>query len=136
MKRVGAQPGRCCIRGSLHRAAPVWIVQSSRVRAGVTHSRNTPMLNAPLLTAAVDAFKIPDLRRKLLFTFGMLVASRFIAHVPVPGADLNALQRVFQTNQLAGFFDLFSGGALSSLSVAALGVYPSIDYRSNHHADH
>src|ERR1700680_1668294 len=84
------------------------------------------MLNAPLLTAAVDAFKIPDLRRKLLFTLGMLVAFRFIAHVPVPGADLNALQRVFQTNQLAGFFDLFSGGALSSLSVAALGVYPYI----------
>ena len=84
------------------------------------------MLNAPLLRAAVDAFKIPDLRRKLLFTVGMLVASRFIAHVPIPGADLNALQRVFQTNQLAGFFDLFSGGALSSLSVAALGVYPYI----------
>src|SRR5207244_13555408 len=68
------------------------------------------MLNAPLLRAAVDAFKIPDLRRKLLFTVGMLVASRFIAHVPIPGADLTALQRVFQTNQLAGFFDLFSGG--------------------------
>ena len=84
------------------------------------------MLNAPLLTAAVDAFRIPDLRRKLLFTFGILVASRFIAHVPIPGADLTALQRVFQTNQLAGFFDLFSGGALSSLSVAALGVYPYI----------
>jgi preprotein translocase subunit SecY len=56
----------------------------------------------------------------------MLVASRFIAHVPMPGADLNALQRLVQTNQLAGFFDLFSGGALSSLSVAALGVYPYI----------
>jgi preprotein translocase subunit SecY len=84
------------------------------------------MLNAPLLTAAVDAFRIPDLRRKLLFTFGILVASRFIAHVPVPGADLTALQPAFETNQLAGFFDLFSGGALSSLSVAALGVYPYI----------
>jgi preprotein translocase subunit SecY len=84
------------------------------------------MLNAPLLNAAVDAFKIPDLRRKLLFTLGMLVAFRFIAHIPVPGADVAALERVFQTNQLAGFFDLFSGGALSSLSVAALGVYPYI----------
>ena len=84
------------------------------------------MLNAPLLNAAVDAFKIPDLRRKLLFTLGMLVAFRFIAHIPVPGADVAALQRVFETNQLAGFFDLFSGGALSSLSVAALGVYPYI----------
>jgi preprotein translocase subunit SecY len=84
------------------------------------------MLNAPLLNAAIDAFKIPDLRRKLLFTLGMLVAFRFIAHIPVPGADVAALERVFQTNQLAGFFDLFSGGALSSLSVAALGVYPYI----------
>jgi preprotein translocase subunit SecY len=84
------------------------------------------MLNAPLLNAAVDAFKIPDLRRKLLFTLGMLVAFRFIAHIPVPGADVAALEKVFQTNQLAGFFDLFSGGALSSLSVAALGVYPYI----------
>jgi preprotein translocase subunit SecY len=84
------------------------------------------MLNEPLLTAAVDAFRIPDLRRKLLFTAAMLVAFRFIAHIPVPGADVGALQRVFETNQLAGFFDLFSGGALSSLSVAALGVYPYI----------
>src|ERR671933_999163 len=84
------------------------------------------MLNAPLLNAAIDAFKIPDLRRKLVFTLAMLVAFRFIAHIPVPGADVAALQRVFQTNQLAGFFDLFSGGALSSLSVAALGVYPYI----------
>jgi preprotein translocase subunit SecY len=84
------------------------------------------MLNAPLLNAAVDAFKIPDLRRKLVFTLAMLVAFRFIAHIPVPGADVEALSRVFQTNQLAGFFDLFSGGALSSLSIAALGVYPYI----------
>src|SRR5689334_24785771 len=84
------------------------------------------MIQAPLLTAAVDAFRIPDLRRKLFFTLAMLVAFRFIAHIPVPGADVNALQHVFETNQLAGFFDLFSGGALSSLSVAALGVYPYI----------
>src|SRR4029453_15830130 len=82
------------------------------------------MLNAPLLNGAVDALKIPDLRRKLLFTLGMLVAFRFIAHIPVPGADVAALQRVFESNQLAGFFHLFPGGALSSLSIAALGVYP------------
>src|SRR5260370_7799325 len=82
------------------------------------------MLNAPLLNAAVDAFKIPDLRRKLLFTLGMLVTFRFIAHIPVPGADVAALQHVFETNQLAGFFDLFSGGALSSLSVPPLALYP------------
>jgi preprotein translocase subunit SecY len=84
------------------------------------------MLNAPLLNSALDAFRIPDLRHKLVFTMAMLVAFRFIAHIPVPGADVEALSRVFQTNQLAGFFDLFSGGALSSLSIAALGVYPYI----------
>ncbi len=84
------------------------------------------MLNAPLLSATIDAFKIPDLRRKLVFTLAMLVVFRFIAHVPVPGADVAALQRVFETNQIAGFFDLFSGGALASLSIAALGVYPYI----------
>ena len=60
------------------------------------------MLNAPLLSAAVDAFRIPELRRKLLCTFEMLVASRFIAQMPIPCADLTALQRVLQTNQPAG----------------------------------
>lgn len=84
------------------------------------------MMNSPLLNAALNAFRIPDLRRKLLFTFGMLIAFRFIAHIPVPGADLAALNRAFAGGQLAGFFDLFSGGALSSLSIAALGVYPYI----------
>lgn len=84
------------------------------------------MVDAPLLRAAIDSFRIPDLRRKLLFTIGILVLFRFIAHIPVPGADLVALQRAFSSNQLAGFFDLFSGGALSSLSIAALGVYPYI----------
>jgi preprotein translocase subunit SecY len=67
-----------------------------------------------LLSAAVDAFRTPDLRRKLLLTFGMLVASRFIPRMPIPCADLTArrfLRRLFE-------------GALSSLSVAALGVYP------------
>jgi len=59
------------------------------------------MMNAPLLTAAVDAFKIPDLRRKLLFTLAMLVTFRFIAHIPVPGANVAALENLFQTNQLA-----------------------------------
>src|SRR2546430_2711968 len=84
------------------------------------------MITAPLLSAALDAFKIPDLRRRLLFTLAMLVTCRFIAHIPVPGANVAALENLFQTNQLAGFFDLFSGGALRSLSVAALGVYPYI----------
>jgi len=79
-----------------------------------------------MLEAAVNAFRLPDLRRKLLFTFAILVVFRFIAHIPVPGVDLAALQRLFQTNQLMGMLDLFSGGAMTTFSVAAMGVYPYI----------
>ena len=79
-----------------------------------------------LLAALVDAFRQPDLRWKLVFTFGMLVIFRFIANVPIPGANLAALDRAFQDNELLGFLNLFSGGALQNLSIASMGVYPYI----------
>ena len=72
----------------------------------------------------IDAWYQPDLRTRLLFTFAILVLFRFIAHVPVPGVDLAGLQRLFQSNQLLGMLDIFSGGAMRNLSVAAMGVYP------------
>ena len=74
----------------------------------------------------LDAMKVPDLRARILFTIAMLVVFRFVAHVPVPGVDTQALSQAFQQQALLGFLDLFSGGALSNLSVAALGVYPYI----------
>ncbi|MBI2934545.1 MAG: preprotein translocase subunit SecY [Chloroflexi bacterium] len=79
-----------------------------------------------LLSAMRDAFSLPDLRRKILFTLGILVIFRFIAHVPLPGVDLEALGRLFQQSQLFGMLDLFSGGAMRNFSVAAMGVYPYI----------
>ena len=79
-----------------------------------------------LIQALFDAFSLPDLRRRLLFTIGMLVVFRFIAHVPLPGVDLAALQQLFERNQLLGMLDLFSGGAMRNFSVAAMGVYPYI----------
>jgi len=79
-----------------------------------------------LIQALFDAFSLPDLRRRLLFTVGMLVVFRFIAHVPLPGVDLAALNEVFERNQLLGMLDLFSGGAMRNFSVAAMGVYPYI----------
>ncbi len=79
-----------------------------------------------MLQALLNAFKIPDLRQKLLFTLGLLVAFRFVAHVPMPGVNLAALERLFESNQFVGFLDLFSGGALASFSIAAMGVYPYI----------
>jgi len=79
-----------------------------------------------LLQAAIDAFGIPDLRAKLLFTFAMLVVFRFVAHVPVPGVDAEALSQLFEKNALFGMLNMFSGGTLENMSIAAMGVYPYI----------
>lgn len=75
---------------------------------------------------ALNAFKLPDLRRKILFTLAMLVVYRFAAHIPVPGVNADALRQLFESNQLLGLLDMFSGGAMSSFSVVAMGVYPYI----------
>ena len=79
-----------------------------------------------LLQAMLDAFSLPDLRRRILITLGLLVAFRFVAHVPLPGVDLSALQQLFERTPLLGMLDLFSGGAMRNFSVAAMGVYPYI----------
>jgi preprotein translocase subunit SecY len=79
-----------------------------------------------LLQAMIDAFSLPDLRRRILITIGILVVFRFIAHVPLPGVDLQALRDLFERNALLGILDMFSGGAMRQLSVAAMGVYPYI----------
>ena len=87
----------------------------------------TQQISRPqLIQSMLDAMRVPDLRQKILFTLGMLVIFRFVAHVPVPGVDTQALAQAFQQQALLGFLDLFSGGALANLSVAALGVYPYI----------
>ena len=79
-----------------------------------------------LLQAMIDAFSLPDLRRRILITIGILVIFRFVAHVPLPGVDQTALQALFERNALLGMLDLFSGGAMRRFSVAAMGVYPYI----------
>ena len=79
-----------------------------------------------LLQAMIDAFSLPDLRRKILITLGILVIFRFVAHVPLPGVDAQALQELFERNAMLGMLDMFSGGAMRNFSVAAMGVYPYI----------
>ncbi len=79
-----------------------------------------------MLTALRSAFRLPELRNKLLFTLGILILYRFLAQVPVPGVDRSALADFFQGNDLANLFDLLSGGALSNFSVMSMGVYPYI----------
>ena len=92
-----------------------------------TPAARTQEVSRPqLIQSMIDAMRVPDLRAKLLFTLAMLVVFRFVAHVPVPGVDVQALAQAFEQQALLGFLDLFSGGALSNLSIAALGVYPYI----------
>ncbi len=81
-----------------------------------------------LVQAVVDFLHHPDLRRKLLFTFGILVIFRFAAHITLPGVDLVALRAVFDEGELPliGMLDLFAGGALRNLSIVAVGVFPYI----------
>ena len=75
-----------------------------------------------LLQAGIEAFGQADVRAKILFTLGMLIVFRFVAHIPVPGVDGAQLQQTFDQNAVLGFLNIFSGGALENLSVAALGV--------------
>jgi preprotein translocase subunit SecY len=75
-----------------------------------------------------NLFKIPELKKRVLFTFGLLAVYRVGVHVPTPGIDTVALASFFARAQgtLLGLFDMFSGGALERLSVFALGIMPYI----------
>jgi preprotein translocase subunit SecY len=78
------------------------------------------------LSNALRAFQIPDLRRKILFTLGLMVAFRIAAHVPVPDVNRAALSGVLNNNSLLQLLNIFSGGSLQNFSIVALGVYPYI----------
>ncbi|MFE9772421.1 preprotein translocase subunit SecY [Streptomyces sp. NPDC005931] len=83
-----------------------------------------------MLTAFARAFKTPDLRKKLLFTLGIIVVYRLGTHIPIPGVDYRNVQICIdeaQTNQgLFGLVNMFSGGALLQITVFALGIMPYI----------
>jgi preprotein translocase subunit SecY len=78
-----------------------------------------------MLQAALNAFKLPDLRRKLLFTMGILVIYRFAASVPVPGIDPAAFKQLISQYQIFQLLSLFSGSS-GGFSIVSLGVYPYI----------
>jgi preprotein translocase subunit SecY len=82
-----------------------------------------------LLEEFQNVFKIPELKKKVVFTLALLAVYRIGAHIPTPGINGEALAAFFaQTSgTLLGFFDMFSGGALSRLTVFALGIMPYID---------
>ena len=76
----------------------------------------------------LNIFKLPELRRRVLFTLAMLAVYRFGVFVAVPGVDRNVMSKIVSSGSggFLGYFNLFSGGALSNLSVFALGIMPYI----------
>jgi preprotein translocase subunit SecY len=81
-----------------------------------------------VLSSLLNIFKIPELKRRLFFTFGLLAIYRVGAHIPTPGIDGLALAEFFKQAQgtLLGFFDMFAGGALLRMTIFALGIMPYI----------
>jgi preprotein translocase subunit SecY len=81
------------------------------------------------MSEVVNIFKVPELKRRILFTCLVLIVYRLGAHIPTPGIDAAVLGEVFSqaAGTLFGFFDLFAGGALRRASIFALGIMPYID---------
>jgi preprotein translocase subunit SecY len=77
--------------------------------------------------ALVNAFRAPDIRKRIFFILGMLIIVRMLAHVPVPGIDRDALEQVISQNGFLQLLNLFSGGGLENFSIIALGVNPYIN---------
>ncbi len=71
-------------------------------------------------------FKTPELRKKILMVVGLLAVTRIFAAIPIPGIDVVKLNQFFSSNEIFGFFNIFSGGGLSNLSIVMLGVGPYI----------
>ncbi len=80
-----------------------------------------------MFEALLNAFRAPDLRRRILYVAGILLVFRLLAHVPVPGINSQELRSFLDQNPIFGLLDLFSGGGLANFSVVALGVNPYIN---------
>ncbi|MEX0649925.1 MAG: preprotein translocase subunit SecY [Candidatus Andersenbacteria bacterium] len=75
---------------------------------------------------ALQIFRVPELRKKIVIVLGLLIVFRVAAVIPVPGVPTESLKALFSGNQLFGLLDIFSGGGLSNLSIMMLGVGPYI----------
>lgn len=80
-----------------------------------------------MLQTLRNAFKVPELRKKLLWTILLVAVFRMGSHIPLPGINSNYLKNISQSGSLLGFYDLISGGAFSRASILALGVMPYIN---------
>ena len=80
-----------------------------------------------MFEALLNAFRAPDIRRRILFVAGILLVFRLLAHVPVPGVNRARSGSSSTTTPIFGLLDLFSGGGLANFSIVALGVNPYIN---------
>lgn len=80
-----------------------------------------------IVQSLVNAFKVPELRKKLLFTIFIFIVFRFAAHLLVPGVNNDALKMLFAKNQFLNLLDIFSGGTLANFSIIAMGLNPYIN---------
>jgi preprotein translocase subunit SecY len=87
-----------------------------------------PEERSPILSSIKNIFSIPDLRKRVLFMFGLLAVYRIGAFVQTPGINHNAMEDIFRRNAgtIFGFLDIFSGGSLRRFSIFALGIMPYI----------
>ena len=74
-----------------------------------------------------QVLELPDLRKKILFTLAMFLVARVGTHIPAPGVDIERLTSMVNSNDLLGFFNMFSGGAFMRVSIFSLGVMPYIN---------
>ncbi len=81
-----------------------------------------------MLEKLANVFRVPDLRKRILFTLGLLAVYRLGGHIPTPGINADKLAQFFEQNRgsFLGFVDLFSGGQLRRLTIFALGIMPYI----------
>src|SRR5512146_1109979 len=90
--------------------------------------RNLRNIRVPMLEKLSNVFRVPDLRKRILFTLGLLAVYRLGGHIPTPGINADLLQQFFEQNRgtVLGFVDLFSGGQLRRMTIFALGIMPYI----------
>ena len=74
-----------------------------------------------------NAWKMPDIRKKILFTLLMLLVYRIGAYIPVPGVNVEFIANQVADYDVLGFLNLFSGGALGNMTIFALGIVPYIN---------
>ena len=102
------------------------LVGESQVDPGIARSHKQSMNK--FFEAIANVFRVPDLRKRILFTLGMLAVYRLGGHIPTPGVDALRFEEFFKQNagSFLGFIDLFSGGTFRRLTIFALGIMPYI----------